>query len=129
MKKKPINKKPVVLKPKKKINSRTKGKCGELEFAEFLRAYGVPAKRGQQFKGGTDSPDVVAGGSMSNIHIEVKRVQKGNIYPWLDQACKDADICKIPVVAHRKNNRRWVAIMDMRDFINFMEMLYAQYKP
>ena len=113
-------------KVKKKINSRTKGKCGELELVNFLKERGIPAARGQQFKGGGDSPDVVAGGILQNFHIEVKRVQAGNPYNWMEQACTDADLCKIPVVAHRKNNKPWLAILDMRDFINIMISVYEK---
>ena len=43
------------------MNSRAgKGKVGEREFAELLRAHGFDARRGQQFAGGADSPDVVS---------------------------------------------------------------------
>ena len=41
------------------INSRTKGKTGELELSKVLRDKGFAAHRGQQFKGGAGSPDVV----------------------------------------------------------------------
>jgi hypothetical protein len=41
------------------MNSRNKGKRGELEAAHMLTHEGFPARRGQQFSGGTDSPDVV----------------------------------------------------------------------
>ncbi len=113
-------------KTKKKINSRNKGKCGELELVNFLKEYNIDARRGQQFKGGSDSPDVIAGGCMEGIHIEVKRVQAGSLYNWLEQACTDADLCKVPVVAHRRNGKRWVAILDMRDFVNLMESLHVK---
>lgn len=46
--------------PKKKpINSRAKGKRGELQLAHKLTELGYPAERGQQRKGGEDSPDVI----------------------------------------------------------------------
>ncbi len=121
----PFPKKPKVkIVKKKRINSRQKGKAGELEFANFLRERGISAHRGQQFKGGTDSPDVVAKGCLHDVHIEVKRKETGNVYEWLDQACGDADLCKMPVVAHRRNNQRWIAIMDFRDYLTIMEFLY-----
>ena len=41
------------------MNSRTKGKRGELELAKALRLYGYDARRGQQYHGGADSPDVI----------------------------------------------------------------------
>lgn len=117
--KKSAKKKPTKsAKPKKKINSRTKGKVGELEFAHFLQRRGIVARRGQQFKGGTDSPDVVG---LAGFHIEVKRTEAGNLYNWMHQACTDANPCHVPIVAHRKNNKNWVIILDARDFINMVQ--------
>ena len=118
-------KKPVKPK-KKKINSRNKGKCGELELASFLKERGIEARRGQQYEGSSDSPDIIAQGCLREVHIEVKRVEAGNLYGWLEQACTDADLCKVPVVAHRKNGKQWVAILDLRDFINIMEKAHAK---
>jgi Holliday junction resolvase len=117
---------PVKPKPKKRINSRNKGKTGELELVNFLKERGIEARRGQQYEGSSDSPDVVAGGCLKDIHLEVKRVQSGNLYNWMDQACTDADICKMPVVAHRRNNKRWLAILDLRDFMSIVEALHAK---
>jgi hypothetical protein len=59
------------------MNSRNKGKRGELEAAKFLASEGFPARRGQQFSGGTDSPDVLCE-ALPRIHFEVKRTEKGN---------------------------------------------------
>ena len=115
-----------IQKVRKKINSRNKGKCGELELVNFLKERGIEARRGQQYEGSSDSPDVIAGGCVAGIHFEVKRVQAGNPYNWHHQACTDADLCKIPVVAHRKNNKPWLAILDMRDFINIMEKAHGR---
>jgi hypothetical protein len=81
------------------MNSRNKGKRGELEAAKFLASEGFPARRGQQFSGGTDSPDVVCE-ALPGIHFEVKRTEKGNPYDWVAQAERDAGH-KIPVVLHR----------------------------
>lgn len=97
------------------IHSRNKGKRGELELAEFLREHGHEATRGQQFKGGTDSPDVVCP-SLPGIHIECKRVEAGQLYNWLTQAKKDCG-SKVPIVAHRKNGKEWVAILPLSDLL------------
>lgn len=98
------------------INSRTKGKTGELEFAAVLKAKKLDGRRGQQFSGGKDSPDVVCS-SLTGVHFEVKRVQAGNPYKWLAQAIKDCQyevgLQNIPVVAHRKNRHDWIAIVPM----------------
>jgi Holliday junction resolvase len=100
------------------INSRSKGKRGELELAKYLRDAGYPnARRGQQFKGGTDSPDVVCPGLSEEFHIECKCVEAGNPYNWLAQAQRDAN-GKVPVVAHKKSRKEWVVILTLEDFLN-----------
>jgi len=104
---------------KKRKNSRSKGKVGELEFAHFLSDRGLGARRGQQFSGGTDSPDVVCEG-LPGVHFEVKRVEAGNPYKWLEQAQRDAGLEKLPVVAHRKNGKDWVAIVPMQVMIDLL---------
>lgn len=99
------------------MNSRAKGKVGELELAAVLRAHGFDsARRGVQFHGGADSPDVVG---VPGVHLECKRVEAGNLYTWLDQAIRDAG-ANLPVVAHRRNRREWVAILRLEDFLNLV---------
>jgi hypothetical protein len=102
------------------VNSRNKGKRGELEFAEVLRSHGLVARRGQQFAGGTDAPDVVCR-SLPTVHFEVKRKEAGNPYDWLAQAVRDAGD-KLPIVAHRRNDKAWMAILSMDLLIDFLIM-------
>lgn len=100
------------------INSRSKGKRGELELAAYLREAGYPStKRGQQFKGGVDSPDVVCEGLSEEFHLECKRVEKGSLYDWLLQAKTDAAGGKIPLVVHKRNRKDWVVILTLDDFL------------
>ena len=99
------------------INSRAKGARGEREFAQYLRDHGWAARRGQQFSGSPDSPDVVT--DVPGVHFEVKRVEKGSVYPWLTQAKADAGD-KIAVVAHRRNNEAWIAILPMSDLMELL---------
>lgn len=95
------------------INSRDKGQRGERELAKVLREHGYDSHRGQQFKGGSDSPDVTG---IEGFHIECKRTEKTDIYGWMEQANRDAGDL-IPVVMHRKNNRGWVCILSLENFI------------
>ena len=103
-----------------KINSRDKGKRGELELAAFLKGYGYDdARRGQQFKGGTDSPDVVG---VPGLHFECKRVEALSVYAAFAQACRDSGPASIPVVAHRRNGTKacpkpWLAILGLDAFM------------
>lgn len=97
------------------INSRNKGKTGELELAHFLQEHGYDsARRGQQFRGGGDSPDVVG---IPGLHIECKRVEALQLYPALAQARRDAGDGVVPVVLHRRNREEWVAILRADDFL------------
>jgi Holliday junction resolvase len=97
------------------INSKRKGKTGELELSAFLREHGFEeARRGVQYKGGEDSPDVVG---VPGCHLECKRAEKGNLYDWLEQAERDAKPGQIPIVAHRRNRKKWVAILSLEELL------------
>ena len=100
------------------MNSRRKGKVGEREFASLLRENGFDARRGQQFAGGADSPDVVSE-ALAWLHVEVKRVQNLN----LTDACVQAEgDCggKPWIVAHRRNHAPWLITMRAETFFNFL---------
>ena len=98
-----------------KINSRTKGAVGEREIAAILRDHGIEARRGQQFSGSPDSPDVVA--DMPGFHLEVKRVENFSLRKALAQSQRDAGEGEIPLVLQRGNRQPWVVVMLMEDFL------------
>ena len=103
----------------KRINSRNKGKVGELEVAKILREKGWAARRGQQFSGGNESPDVV---SELPYHIEVKRVEKFDLYGALEQADRDSEgTDKESLVIHRKNGKEWVAVVRLEEFLRLVD--------
>ena len=107
-----------------RINSRNKGKVGELEWAKECRKHGYEARRGQQHAGGADSPDVVT--DIPGIHFEVKRVETLRLYDALDQAKRDAGPGKKGVVAYRKNHMNWAVILRADDFFGMLEDLQNQ---
>lgn len=103
----------------KKINSRQKGKDGELEIARILREHGFSgARRGQQYCGANGDADVVG---MPGYHLEVKRVEKLNIHQAMEQAVRDALEDEVPVVLHRKNRTKWLATMPLSDFLEIVK--------
>lgn len=105
------------------VNSRSKGKKGELEWKDFLRnTLGIDARRGQQRAGSPDSPDVVSG--LGGVHWEVKRVEALNIMDAVRQAVRDAGD-KIPVVAHRKNKQDWLVTVRAGDLWGLVDALDA----
>ncbi len=95
------------------MNSRAKGKRGELELAKVLRGNGFDSHRGQQFKGSQDSPDVTG---IDGIHIECKRVERLNLDEAMEQSIRDAGQ-DTPVVMSRKNGKKWLVTMRLEDFI------------
>lgn len=101
------------------INSRNKGKVGELELAAVLKEHGFEARRGQQYSGGDTSQDLIH--DILGVHIECKRVEAGNLYTWLEQAIRDAAPGKMPVVMHRRNRQEWVAVLRLEDFLKLVK--------
>lgn len=96
------------------INSRSKGAKGERELAKILREYGYPCRRGQQYSGANGDADVVG---LPNIHIEVKRRERLEIYSAIAQAVRDAKNDEKPAVFHRKNEREWLVTMRLEDWM------------
>lgn len=98
--------------------SRNKGKGGEREIAAKAREHGFDARRGVQFQGGPDSPDVVG---IPGWHAEVKRAESLSVYPAFEQALADKGADAKPVVFHRRNGKRWLAILDADDFLSLVK--------
>lgn len=100
------------------INSRAKGAAAERELAALLKEFGFEARRGQQFSGGGDSPDVVH--SIPHLHIEAKRTEALKMWDALDQANRDKKPEDVATVWHRKNGKPWVVIVDARSFLTML---------
>lgn len=105
------------------MNSRNKGAAGEREWANWLCAEGYKARRGQQYSGNPDAPDVVCD---LPFHFEVKRVERLNLLQAMIQATADCGP-KMPVVAHRLNRGEWQVTMLASDWIKLVrEFVEAQ---
>lgn len=96
------------------LNSRQKGKRGELELSHKLQEYGYDTRRGQQYCGANGDADVVG---LPNIHIECKRVQNLNLYNAIKQAQNDANSNELPTVFHRKDRQEWLVTMTLDDWM------------
>lgn len=100
------------------MNSRRKGKGGELELAAILREHGYDAHRGQQYRGGGDSPDVTG---LPGVHIECKRVERLDLDAAFEQATRDAAPGEVPAVFHRRNGKPWKVTVSLEDFLRLYE--------
>ncbi len=95
------------------LRSKTKGKVGEREAAAALNEMlGTDCRRGVQYQGGTDSPDVIG---IAGVHVEVKRVEALNIRKAVEQATVDAGEGKTPIVLHRQNRTPWLVTCRLTD--------------
>jgi hypothetical protein len=102
--------------------SRRKGQRGEIEAAaELRRLFRIEARRGRQYQGTDQSPDVLA--DIPGVHIEVKRCESLRLYPAIEQAAADAG-GNVPVVLHRANQKPWVAIVRLDDLPQLAVQLY-----
>lgn len=106
------------------INSKLKGKAGELEFCKIMREYGYDLKRSVQYNGKAEEgqPDVLG---LDYIHPEVKRVEKLNVEKAVVQAIRDSDGKGLPTVFHRKNRGRWLVTMPLDSWIELYNEYYS----
>ena len=97
-----------------KVNSRNKGKRGELEIAHIMQGYGFDARRGQQFSGLQGDADVVG---VPYLHLEIKRVEALNLDKAMEQSQRDSREGEIPVVVHRKDRQDWKITLSLEEFM------------
>ncbi len=102
------------------MNSRRKGKTGELALVRKLKEYGYDVRRSQQYAGINHDADVVG---IDRLHIECKYTAKGHglLYDWISQAKRDCRDNEIPVVMHKlvsqqDRGNEWLVTMSIDDF-------------
>ena len=96
------------------MNSKQKGKRGELELAHLLQYLGYPAERGVQYSGLKGNADVVG---VEGLHIECKRNEQVRDEAFLQQAENDARKGQLPIVMYRRNGERWKATVRLDLFM------------
>lgn len=103
---------------RKPINSRQKGKRGELEIAHIMQGYGYDARRSQQYAGINSDADVVG---VPGLHLEIKRVEALNLDKAMAQSIRDAREDEIPLVVHRKDRQEWRVTLSLEDFMELYQ--------
>ena len=96
------------------MNSKRKGKTGELELCRALRGHGYECKRSVQYSGANGDADVVG---LPGIHIECKRVERLNLEDAMAQSRRDAREGEIPVVMHRKTRSPWMVTKTLEEWM------------
>lgn len=102
------------------INSKQKGKAGELEFCHECEKYGLnKVHRTAQCNGKLENSLADCEG-LEDIHIEVKRVEALNLDKAMEQSIRDLKSKKekkLPAVFHRKNRQPWKCTMLFEDWV------------
>lgn len=103
------------------INSKQKGSRTERLACQIFKKYGFEARRTQQYCGNTgDASDVVVK-ELPDFHIEVKGVERLNIYSALAQAERDTKNGKIPLVVHKRNRSPFYATLSLTDLLSLIK--------
>ena len=103
------------------INSKRKGKVGELEVVNLLKENGLTARRTQQFSGKADGTSDVLCEELKDFHIEVKRDEHLNIERAMKQSIRGSEMeSTIPTVFHRKNKEQWKVTMRLEDWLKLV---------
>lgn len=97
------------------MNSKQKGKKGELELSHKLNDLGFNTRRTAQYNGKEQGSlaDLVG---IEGVHIECKRVEKLNIIEAMEQARRDSKDGEAPMVFHRRNRTPWLVTMSLEDW-------------
>lgn len=109
------------------INSKMKGKRGELDLVRKLKEYGFETRRSVQYNGKAEEGQADLIG-LEGIHIESKRVERLNIYDAMAQANHDAKADELPTVMHRKNNAKWLVTMSLDDWMKLYKAYFEELK-
>lgn len=99
------------------VNSKRKGARGERYVVSKFKENGyTEVRRSVQYNGKAEEgqADIVG---VPNIHVEVKFVERLNIYDAIDQAKRDCKKGEFPTVFHKKNNKELLVTMTFDDWI------------
>ena len=97
------------------VNSKRKGKRGELDLCKELSKYGYECHRTAQYNGKElDSKADIVG--IPGIHAECKWVEKLNINDAMAQAVRDCKEDETPGVFHKRNGKAWLVTMLIEDW-------------
>lgn len=110
------------------VNSRQKGKRGELDLCHALKAVmGWTARRSQQFCGDSGDSDVVIEEHPS-LFIECKLVQALNLTAVMKLAVEQAQE-KLPAVFHRRDREEWLVTIRLIDLPRLVQTLTSEMSP
>lgn len=104
------------------INSRQKGKRGELELCQSLRElFGWDVQRAVQYNGNAGDSDLIIK-QVPEIFVECKRVQSLNLSKAMEIAVAQAGQ-KLPMIFHRKDREEWMVTLPLKELLSAAQIL------
>lgn len=94
------------------INSKAKGKRGELEAAKVLRGLGFEEVRRTAQYNGKETGSLADLVGIKGVHLEIKRCENIQLYKWWEQGVRDAKEGEDVVLMIRKNGKPWLMVSD-----------------
>ena len=102
------------------IKSRAKGARREREACDLLEVYEIFARRSQQYKGTSDSPDIEGRDGetfFQSFPTEVKAREVFRLYPWLEKIKRENPDKGRCLVVYKKNHKPWTITMYAEDLL------------
>lgn len=108
------------------INSRSKGKRGELSWSKLCTEAGFPMRRSQQYAGTNADADCVAIGkhALDGWHHECKWTEQFCLRDWIAKAISDSR-GKPFLIAHKYNNGPVTVTLLAEEFFNLIRRAYG----
>ena len=106
------------------VNSRSKGKRGELEARNAVREHwSAPGCIRSAQSAGAFCADLLHAGHL--VHVEVKNVARLGTEKFLLQAERDSKDDELPVVVMRQVRGEWCVMFRLSDSVKFADMITA----
>ena len=110
-------------------NSNRKGKRIERLLASKFRNHGWDARRGQQYKGTPDSPDVIIDLPLT---VESKGCEVWRIDKWMSKLLGERKSGTLPLLCCKKNHAEFLTIIPLNFFLELTQHIdwesYQQYR-
>src|SRR5947209_4974609 len=103
------------------IDSRAKGKRGELEVVSILHEHGWGlARRSSDGRSQAGRCDIVNG--PAGCSLEIKSVERLNVPAALDQLARDSNPLDVPILVHRPSRHAWMATLELTELLALLRL-------
>lgn len=102
---------------------RSKGSRAEREVIDMCHRHGWTGAYRNFQSGGQGGGDIIGG--PPDVHVEVKRCERAEIWKWIAQAEGDCRPTDISVVVFRRNRSQWYACVPAEELMALLKLREA----